>query len=143
MKQPSWTNAVKLQAASCCTLKSDFMPNLATTTSSTRKPPAVALVNPIMQVGQNTWLAYWSQQTSAAVEQHQPLHEGFYLGLYAALAFVAIGLQCIRSYTCGPWRLPGFWASLADVSPLLHVGPAADHTVVGLLTQGSSSGTSV
>ena len=52
-----------------------------------------------MQVGQNTWLAYWSQQTSAAVEQHQPLHESFYLGLYAALALAAILLQCIRSYT--------------------------------------------
>ena len=51
-------------------------------------------------MGQNTWLAYWSQQTSAAVEQHQPLHESFYLGLYAALALAAILLQCIRSYTC-------------------------------------------
>ena len=57
---------------------------------------------PCMQVGQNTWLAFWSQHTITALQAvpQQPLRPALYLGVYAALAMLAITLQAMRSYWC-------------------------------------------
>ena len=79
----------------------------------------------LSQVGQNTWLAFWSQHTTTALEAGQPLRPAFYLSIYAALALGAISLQAIRSYRWAPSGLRSCLDCGVRVWPGWDLHPAA------------------
>lgn len=58
---------------------------------------------PWQQVGQNTWLAVWSNATTHAEQAGQELSVVPYLAVYFVLGMLSLGMQIGRSY----WAVQG------------------------------------